>query len=68
MFPEDLESFFIRWKNRTSKKSLSLIVIHYRHNILKERGNMKIIEKYMNLGIVKKFETGYFDCGEIYYL
>uniref|UniRef100_U9STQ8 Uncharacterized protein n=1 Tax=Rhizophagus irregularis (strain DAOM 181602 / DAOM 197198 / MUCL 43194) TaxID=747089 RepID=U9STQ8_RHIID len=28
LLPEELESFFINWKNRTSKKSLSLMVIN----------------------------------------
>ena len=52
MYPEDLESFFIAWRDRKSKKSLSLIIIDSKV----EEENMEIIEKYKNLGIVKKFE------------
>ncbi len=47
--PEKLQSFFISWKNRMSKKLLRLIFIDYKI----EEENMKIIKKYENLGIVK---------------
>ncbi len=50
--PEKLESFFISWKNRMPKKSLKLIFVDY----VNDEENMKIIEKYENLGIIK-FET-----------
>jgi hypothetical protein len=47
---KDLESFFISWKNR---RSLSFII----HNNNEENNeNIKIIEKYKKLGIIKKFE------------
>ena len=45
---KELESFFISWKNRTPKKLLRLIFINY-----EIKANMKIIEKYKNLGIIK---------------
>ena len=54
LFPESLESFFVNWQNRGSKKSISLIVIKG-STILCE--SMEIIEKYKNLGIIKRFET-----------
>jgi len=47
--PEDLESFFIKWKNRTPKKLLRLIFIDYDIN----EEIMEIIKKYENLGIIK---------------
>ncbi|GBB91188.1 hypothetical protein RclHR1_18350002 [Rhizophagus clarus] len=53
---KDLESFFINWNNRISKKLLTLTIIKendiyaYLHN---NDENMKIIEKYKNLGIVR---------------
>jgi hypothetical protein len=51
---EDLESFFINWKNRTPKKLLSLIIIKSDCKGLDDyEENMKIIEKYENLGIIK---------------
>jgi hypothetical protein len=52
---EDLESFFISWKNRTSKKLLSLIIIKdsYIINLDDYEDNMKIIKEYENLGIIK---------------
>ena len=62
ILPENLETFFINWGNRLSKKSLSLIFIDY-HEI---EENMKIIEKYKNLGIIKNFEIRNFDEEEIY--
>jgi hypothetical protein len=51
---KDLESFFINWKNRKSKKLLSLVIIEdLYNNLLFDYGNLNIIEKYENLGIVK---------------
>ncbi|PKC04205.1 hypothetical protein RhiirA5_422568 [Rhizophagus irregularis] len=53
--PEDLESFIINWKNRTSKKLLCIIIIESyggRSSLLNEE-NMMIIKKYENLGIIK---------------
>uniref|UniRef100_U9UGC9 Uncharacterized protein n=1 Tax=Rhizophagus irregularis (strain DAOM 181602 / DAOM 197198 / MUCL 43194) TaxID=747089 RepID=U9UGC9_RHIID len=53
--PEDLESFIINWKNRTSKKLLCIIIIESyggRSSLLNEE-NMLIIKKYENLGIIK---------------
>ncbi|PKC02515.1 hypothetical protein RhiirA5_503999 [Rhizophagus irregularis] len=57
---EDLESFFINWKNRASEKLLSLVIIEdYYANLLTDYENMDIIEKYENLGIVKLTTIGY---------
>jgi hypothetical protein len=70
LFPEDLESFFTSWKNRSSKKSLCLIIIkNYDHDCI-SLGNeeiMSIIEKYKNLGIIKKFETQGLEVEECYW-
>ena len=60
--PEDLESFFISWGNRKSKKSLSLIIVD---NLIVEE-NMGIIEKYKNLGVIKNFEIRRFSNEELY--
>ena len=49
--PEDLESFFISWGNRESKKSLSLIIVD---DLKVDEEIMEIIKKYKNLGVVKK--------------
>ncbi|RIA92326.1 hypothetical protein C1645_845918 [Glomus cerebriforme] len=58
LLPEDLESFFISWKNRPSKKLLTLIIIKcFYSNYAVSEKNMEIIEKYKNLGIIKKFEV-----------
>jgi len=55
--PKDLESFFTIWKNRTTKKSLNLIIIKEDFPSLdSNKNNMKIIEKYKNSGIIKKFQ------------
>ncbi|PKC02514.1 hypothetical protein RhiirA5_425118 [Rhizophagus irregularis] len=59
--PNDLESFFIKWKNRAQKKVLSLIIIkddYYCSSLINE-GNMKIIKKYENLGVIKFENKGY---------
>ena len=55
LLPEELESFFISWTNRIPQKSLSLCLIDfdcYRDSLVK---NMKIINKYIELGVIKKF-------------
>ena len=65
LLPGNLESFLISWKNRASKKSLSLIVINDYDNLKRKRKNMKIIEKYKNLGVIKKFETREYKDDEI---
>src|SRR6266540_1728785 len=58
LLPEDLEEFFIDWSNRIPQKSLFLIIIKgYRVNSLDvKKENMKIIEKYKKVGVIKKFE------------
>ncbi|RIA83779.1 hypothetical protein C1645_833258 [Glomus cerebriforme] len=56
LLPEDLESFFISWKNRPS----FTLIINKKYNYISleaNKENMKIIKKYINLGIIKKFET-----------
>ncbi|GBB89017.1 hypothetical protein RclHR1_15650005 [Rhizophagus clarus] len=54
---EDLESFFISWKNRIPKKILSLVIIKDEVNIglnlVDCEENVEIIEKYENLGVIK---------------
>jgi hypothetical protein len=53
--PDDLELFFIRWRNRTPKKLLSLIVFRndYKPHSLINEISIKIIKKYENLGVIK---------------
>jgi hypothetical protein len=55
--PDELEEFFVNWKNRESRKPLSLIVIKdYKSASLEVNvENTKIIEKYAKIGLVKKF-------------
>jgi hypothetical protein len=57
LLPQEFESFFVNWKNRTSQKPLSLIIDSYSgKNIFDNNDkNMKVIEKYINLGVIKKF-------------
>ena len=56
LLPEELESFFAGWADRIPKKSISLIIFDYETNFLDANGkNMKIIEKYIDLGVIKKF-------------
>jgi hypothetical protein len=55
--PEDLKSFLISWKDRTPTKSLKLIIIKEKSSLIRSlddyKENMKIIEKYKDLGIIK---------------
>jgi hypothetical protein len=65
--PEDLELFFIGWKNRTPKKLLTLIGIncfYYNYNSLVSEENMKIIKKYKDLGIIKFKTRSYYEEGK----
>ncbi|GBB87590.1 hypothetical protein RclHR1_14050007 [Rhizophagus clarus] len=50
----ELEKFFINWKNRTSQKSLSFIIEGYNLELTNEI--MKVIEKYKKFGTVKECE------------
>ena len=59
LIPEDLESFFISWGNRLPQKPLTLIIskdgiCNYGLDVNEE--NIRTIEKYKQLGIIKKFE------------
>ncbi|EXX75492.1 uncharacterized protein OCT59_010481 [Rhizophagus irregularis] len=65
VLPEELEEFFTNWKNRQPQQSLSIIIIkNYDDCISLEvnRDNMKIIEKYLEIGLVKKFKTKIMHC------
>ncbi|PKY45271.1 hypothetical protein RhiirA4_400994 [Rhizophagus irregularis] len=58
LLPKELESFFIDWKNRVPQKSLSLIIVTCSTRSLEKNDeNMKVIEKYRKLGIIKKFKV-----------
>ncbi|PKY48631.1 hypothetical protein RhiirA4_464276 [Rhizophagus irregularis] len=64
---EELEEFFINWQDHISQRSLSLIInTGYSKNVISEvygKGMKTTIDKYMKLGIIKKFETE--ECGFI---
>lgn len=53
LLPEELESFFISWKNHVSQKQLSLIIVSDKNPLCAQEENKKIIEKYTKLGIIK---------------
>ncbi|RIA92325.1 hypothetical protein C1645_736423 [Glomus cerebriforme] len=54
LVPEDLESFFTSWKNRTSEKPLNIVIIKgYFNSLVVNKKNIEVIEKYKNLGIIK---------------
>ncbi|GBB98784.1 hypothetical protein RclHR1_03320010 [Rhizophagus clarus] len=57
LLPEELESFFISWKNRSSHNPLYFMVTSG-ESLTSNHKNMKIIEKYVKLGVVKKFKVG----------
>ncbi|PKC75203.1 hypothetical protein RhiirA1_436462 [Rhizophagus irregularis] len=67
LLPKELESFFIDWKNRVPQKSLSLIIVTCSTRSLEKNDeNMKIIEKYRKLGIIKKFKVTDFNDDDLY--
>src|SRR2546421_6932772 len=48
--------FFVSWANRIPQISLSLIILRDKpHTFKSDDENMKIIRKYVKLGIIKKF-------------
>jgi len=59
LYDEDLELFFTNWNNRRPQRSISFIILKYDicDNVSLEENeeNMKIIEKYIELGVIKKF-------------
>src|SRR5204863_5301269 len=58
LLSEELESFFIIWANRIPQKSLSLNITssyYYEKSFDKIPENMEIINKYIKLGVIKKF-------------
>src|SRR6266542_5024791 len=60
LYSKELESFFISWTNRIPQKSFSLVIINYNNstNSLEMNDeNMKIIKKYTELGVIKKFQV-----------
>ncbi len=62
LLPEELKSFFINWTNRVTLKSLSLIIVNNDEQSLDANDeNMEIIEKYIKLGIIKRFKVTDFD-------
>ncbi|CAB4384084.1 unnamed protein product [Rhizophagus irregularis] len=50
--PEELELFLESWKSRVPQKPLSLVITGY-HTFIENDGNMKVIEKYTELGTIK---------------
>ncbi|RIA84328.1 hypothetical protein C1645_832442 [Glomus cerebriforme] len=51
LFLEDLDTFFLNWKNRISKKQINLIIIdkHYYNRF----NTIKLIKYYKNLGFIE---------------
>ncbi|PKC70344.1 hypothetical protein RhiirA1_454910 [Rhizophagus irregularis] len=64
LLPEELEFFFINWTSHIPQKSLSLEIIRCENDktsLDTDHENMKIIEKYIKLGVIKKFKITDFD-------
>ena len=53
LFSKELESFFASWRDCKPRKSLSFIIVG--SNLKVEEENMEVIKKYVELGIIKKF-------------
>ena len=57
LFRGELEPLLVGWANRASQRSLSLIVNGYDDTFVKvEKESMEAIEKFEELGVIKKFE------------
>jgi hypothetical protein len=58
LLPEELEFFFVSWTNRISQRSISLDIFSREKYTLGEKNeeNKKILEKYINLGVINKFK------------
>ncbi|GBC03630.1 hypothetical protein RclHR1_05220007 [Rhizophagus clarus] len=56
LLPKELESFFTSWVDRKPQKSLSLIIVKNNEiSLVNNNENVEIINKYIKLGVVKKF-------------
>ncbi|RIA97858.1 hypothetical protein C1645_801566 [Glomus cerebriforme] len=65
LLPEELESFLISWTNRVPQKPLSLVIVKYDANSLDTNDeNMQIINKYIKLGVIKRFKVTNFNDDE----
>ena len=53
---EELETILISWSNRVPLKPLSLIIDEDSFNSLDTEENKKLIDKYIDLGIIKEFK------------
>ena len=63
LLPEELESFFVSWTNHIP---LSLVIVKDNSDILSTNDKyMIVIEKYIELGIIKKFKVTDYD-DEVY--
>jgi hypothetical protein len=63
LLPDELESFFTNWTSRIPQKSISLEVVKCEEDDSLDTNpeNMKIIEKYKKLGVVKDFKITDFE-------
>jgi hypothetical protein len=64
ILPEELESLFVNWTDRIPQRSFSLVVVNDGYivkSLDKNEENIKIIEKYRKLGIIKKFKVTSYD-------
>ncbi|GBB86749.1 hypothetical protein RclHR1_13150005 [Rhizophagus clarus] len=62
LLPEELESFFVSFAVRKPQKPLSLVVVNYDANSLDTNlENIDIINKYIKLGVIKKFKVTDFE-------
>ncbi|GES91078.1 hypothetical protein GLOIN_2v1531010 [Rhizophagus clarus] len=66
LLPEELESFFINWIDRKPQKPLSLVIVRYFNTKSLDAidKNIEIINKYIKLGVIKKFKITDFDDDE----
>ncbi|PKC58554.1 hypothetical protein RhiirA1_470324 [Rhizophagus irregularis] len=66
---EELEEFFINWKDRIPQKSLSLVITSSNIKLEELEEYMKImIENYKKMGIIREFRITYYGILELYFI
>ncbi|RGB28651.1 hypothetical protein C1646_767570 [Rhizophagus diaphanus] len=66
---EELEEFFINWKDRIPQTSLSLVITNSNIKIEELEEYMKImIENYKKMGIIMEFIITYYGILELYFM
>ncbi|GBC10309.1 hypothetical protein RclHR1_09500007 [Rhizophagus clarus] len=67
LLPEELESFIVSWTNYIPQRLLFLVIVtnnYCKESLEKSEENIKIINKYIVLGVIKNFKSKDYDYEE----